>query len=297
MKFIDLHEDIAYSSMYRDVIHGNEQSSIDMLKHFPGSIVFSVVFPHVNMRYGDDSGISIPNVTLAYQQFSYYKTISEKFKINIMTDSMPQSGLNFLISMEGTDTLNTPQDVLLFRSLGLRNMGLTWNYDTKFASSCYSKKDYGLTGYGEQLVEICNANNIIIDLAHAGKQTILDACALSKKPVLDSHTNFSALKPHPRNIDEESVKAIVETDGVMGITGIRDTLKTPDFNGIIDSMNYIGDNYGWRYVSLGTDFLGIPSTPDNFADINAIEKLSAALGSHAEDVLYRNAMRVIEKNL
>ena len=38
MKFIDLHEDIAYSSMYRDVIHGHEQSSIDMLKHFPGSI-------------------------------------------------------------------------------------------------------------------------------------------------------------------------------------------------------------------------------------------------------------------
>jgi membrane dipeptidase len=176
-------------------------------------------------------------------------------------------------------------------------MGLTWNYDTKFASSCYSKKDYGLTGYGQQLLEICNANNIIIDLAHAGRQTILDACVLSKKPVLDSHTNFRALKDHPRNIDEDSIKAIVETDGVMGITGIRDTLKTPDFDGIIASMNYIGDNFGWRYVSLGTDFLGIPSTPDNFGDINAIEKLSDALGSHADDVLYRNAMRVMEKNL
>ena len=43
MKFIDLHEDIAYSSMYGDVIHGKGQSGIDMLKRFPGSIIFSVV--------------------------------------------------------------------------------------------------------------------------------------------------------------------------------------------------------------------------------------------------------------
>jgi membrane dipeptidase len=297
MRFIDLHEDIAYSSMYRDVIHGNEQSSVDMLKKFPGSIIFSVVFPHVSMRSGEEFGKSIPNATLAYQQFSYYRMIAEKFGINILDKAKPGNGLNFLISMEGTDILNTPEDVLLFKSMGLRNMGLTWNYDTKFASSCYSGKDYGLTGYGQQLVEICNSSGIIIDLAHAGKNTILETCEVSERPVLDSHTNFKAIKNHPRNIDEESIKAIIETDGVMGITGIRDSLSTPDFDGIVKSINYLGDNFGWRHVSLGTDFLGIPVAPDNFSDVNAIEKLHDALGNHADDVLYNNAFRVIEKNL
>ncbi len=297
MKFIDLHEDIAYSSMYKDVVHGNDQSSVDMLKKFPGSIIFSAVFPHVNMRSGDEFGKSIPNLTLAYQQFGYYRMIAEKFGINIMDSAKPGNTLNFLISMEGTDILNTPEDVLLFKSLGLRNMGLTWNYDTKFASSCYSRKDYGLTGYGEQLVEICNSSGIIIDLAHAGKKTILETCEVTEKPVLDSHTNFRELKNHPRNIDDESIKAIVETDGVMGITGIRDSLATPDFDGIMKSINYLGDNFGWRYVSLGTDFLGIPVPPDNFSDVNAVENLHDALGSHADDVLYNNAFRVIEKNL
>lgn len=297
MKFIDLHEDIAYSSMYKDVIHGNEQSSVDMLKKFPGSIIFSVVFPHVNMRSGEEFGKSIPNVTLAYQQFNYYRMIAEKFGINIMDSAKAENGLNFLISMEGTDILNTPEDVLLFKAMGLRNMGLTWNYDTKFASSCYSRKDYGLTGYGEQLVEICNSSGIIIDLAHAGKKTILETCEVTEKPVLDSHTNFRELKNHPRNIDEDSIKAIVETDGVMGITGIRDSLITPDFDGIMKSINYLGDNFGWRHVSLGTDFLGIPVPPDNFPDIAGIEKLHDELGSHADDVLYNNAFRVIEKNL
>ena len=127
MKFIDLHEDIAYSSMYRDVIHGNEQSGIDMLKSFPGSIIFSVVFPHVNMQYGNAYGTSIPNITLAYQEFSYYREISEKYGINILRGREGiDKGINFLISMEGTDIINRPEDISLFYSMGLRNLGLTW---------------------------------------------------------------------------------------------------------------------------------------------------------------------------
>ena len=89
----------------------------------------------------------------------------------------------------------------------------------------------------------------------------------------------------------------METDGVIGITGIRDTLQTPDLDGIIASMNYLGDNYGWRHVALGTDFLGISSAPDNFPDINAVEKLRDSLGDHTDDVLYNNAKRIIENNL
>jgi len=298
MKFIDLHEDIAYSSMYRDVVHGLEQSGVDMLKKFPGSIILSVVFPHVSMQYGNKYSKSIPNTTLAYQQFNYYGEICKKYDVNMVKENkFKDEGINFLISMEGTDIINMPEDIAIFYSMGLRNLGLTWNYDTKFASSCYSKKDYGLTGSGEEIVKLCNSFGIIVDLAHAGKNTILDACNTSSKPVLDSHTNFKALKDHSRNIDEDSIKAIVDTDGVMGITGIRDSLHSPDINGILESINYLGDNYGWRHVSLGTDFLGISETPDGFNNINAIEKLKDLLGNHSQDVLFNNAMRVIKANL
>ncbi|WP_337860473.1 dipeptidase [Ferroplasma sp.] len=298
MKFIDLHEDIAYSAMYRDVVHGKEQSSIDMLTKFPGSIVFSVVFPHINMNYGNEYGQSVPNITLAYQQFGYYLALSRMKHINLMESKNSNgTGLNSLISMEGTDIINMPEDVELFYSMGLRNLGLVWNYDTKFAASCYSKKDYGITGYGEEIIKICNELGIIIDLAHASKNTIIEACDTSTKPVLDSHTNFTTLKDNKRNIDDESIKAIIETDGTIGITAIRGTLPTPDIEGILKSITYLGDNFGWRHVSLGTDFLGITETPDRFASVNDIEKLKDSLGQHAEDVLYNNAFRVIKANL
>ena len=83
----------------------------------------------------------------------------------------------------------------------------------------------------------------------------------------------------------------------MGITGIRDTLKSHNLDGIIASMNYLGDNYGCRHVVLGTDFPSISSASDNFLDINAVQKLKDSRENHADDVLYNNAKRIIEKNL
>ena len=59
---------------------------------------------------------------------------------------------------------------------------------------------------------------ILKEMVYAGKKTILDTCNVASKPVLDSHTHFKVLKDHPRNIDEDSIKSIVDTGGVMGIT-------------------------------------------------------------------------------
>ena len=293
MNFVDLHEDIAYSSLYSNVINENKQSNINLLKTFDKSVIFSVIFPHVHI-----TDKTIPELSLLYEQFKFYYGLGRDYNINIIKryDDI-KNNLNFLISMEGTDLLNNPEDIYILKELKLRNLGLTWNYDTKFAASCHSKKDYGLTGYGEELIELCNKNNIIVDLAHASKNTIIDACNISKKPLIDSHTNFKALKNHIRNIDDESIRAITDTDGVIGITLIRDTLKTPDINGIMESINYLGDSYGWRYVAIGTDFLGITQTPDGIENITMLSKLKDLLGIHFNDVLYNNALRVIKDNL
>ena len=295
MDFVDLHEDIAFSSFYSEVIHKTEQSNIDLLKNF-NSIIFSVVFPHISINY--DNVKTVPEFSVMIEQFKFYKYLEKNFNTNIIKkyDDI-NNGLNFLISMEGTDVMNNPDDIYILHDLGLRNLGFTWNYDTKFASSCHSKKDYGLTGYGEELIDLCNKNNIIIDLAHASRNTILEACNLSSKPVIDSHTNFKSIKDNIRNIDDKEIESIIDTNGVIGITAITDTLKTPDIKGIIESIYYLGDNYGWKYVSMGTDFLGINKTPDGFENIKKMESLRNVLGDHANDVLYKNALRVIKENL
>ncbi len=293
MEIIDLHEDLAFSSFYYNVENESEQSSIEKLKNFEKAIVFSVVFPYIKF-YGKTALTPLKDVM--FEQLKLYYKMSSDYGINIIENNISK-GINFLISMEGTDVINEPYDVMILRRLGLRALGLTWNYDTKFASSCYSKNDFGLTGYGEELVSICNKNNIIIDVAHAGKKTILDVSDITEKPIIDSHTNISSLKDHKRNIDDESLKAITDTDGVIGLTAIRDTLRNGNIYDIIDNINYIGDNYGWRYTSIGTDFLGMKNTPDGFNSITDLIKLKDLLGNHFYDVVYKNAYRVRKVNL
>ncbi|MEM0140145.1 MAG: membrane dipeptidase [Ferroplasma sp.] len=298
MEFIDLHEDIAFSAQYKDVIHGRGQSGIDMLKKSGNTLIFSVVFPHLSIENMNGNDMMVPMKDIMLEQFKFYYMLQREYNISIVRSlSDIGNGTNLLISMEGTDIMNNPEDIYILHELGLRNLGLTWNYDTKFAASCHSKNDYGLTGYGSDLIKLCNKNNIIIDLAHASRKTIMDVCEISEKPVIDSHTNFNAIKENIRNLDDSSINAIIKTDGIIGITAIIDTLKTYDLDGIIESIEYLGDNFGWKYVALGTDFMGIKDTPAGFSSINDIIALKERLGNHADEVLHKNAMRVISANL
>ena len=175
---------------------------------------------------------------------------------------------------------------------------LTWNYDTKFASSCHSKKDYGLTGSGEKLVDDCNRLGIAVDLAHSSKKTILDTCSISSRPVLFSHGNVSSLDAHVRNIDDQSIDAICSTGGLIGITAIPQTLgREPSIERMVKHATYVGENFGWEHVAIGSDFLGIESTPKGFENVGKLSQLREMLGPHAEAVLYENALRALRQIL
>ena len=62
-------------------------------------------------------------------------------------------------------------------------------------------------------------------------------------------------------------------------------------------MEYVGDNFGWDYVALGTDFLGIENTPKRFESVSKINELAELLGSNAQKVLWDNPLRVINQVL
>ncbi|MEM0016514.1 MAG: membrane dipeptidase [Saccharolobus sp.] len=307
MKLIDLHEDLAYSNqMGIDVINGDHQSSIKMLKEFD-SLVFASIFPHVDtiderseeltILYGEPTRSTVFSLELFIDQIKFYYYLDRKGYARILRsiEDEKQKGVKLLLSLEGADVLRDYTDIYLLKELHVYNLGLTWNYDNKFASSCMSKKDYGLTSEGEELVRLANELGIIIDLAHAGKRTVLDVAEITKKPVIVSHGNVRKLKDHKRNLDDEEIEAIVKTKGVIGVTAIVSTLKEASINGIIENIRYIGESFGWDYVALGTDFLGISKTPRGFENILKIKDLR--IDGHEEQVLWKNAFRVIKENL
>lgn len=73
----------------------------------------------------------------------------------------------------------------------------TW---AKNGISCFSKKDYSLTGSGRDLIDIANKLGIMVDLAHASPLTIKEVVEVSSEPITVSRTNVLSLKNHKRNV-------------------------------------------------------------------------------------------------
>ncbi|MCL4420188.1 MAG: membrane dipeptidase [Candidatus Thermoplasmatota archaeon] len=308
MRLIDLHEDIAYSSQRVDVVNSSEQSSVELLRSLGDVTVFSVLFPHVNTmnevsdfltkQYGTFSTATFPSRDVLIEQIKFYLYLERKHDVRIVRkySDILSGGITLLLAIEGTDSLTDPMDLYFLKELNVRSIGLTWNYDTKFAASCMSKRDFGLTGNGESVVEICNELGLVVDLAHASRKTVLDTCKISRKPVIVSHANTSKVHNHVRNLDDEELEAVCKTGGTIGLTAINPTLSdSPSIDDIAKNAEYIGSNFGWEHVSIGTDFLGISSTPKGFENVSKVRELSELLGSHADDVLWKNALNVLEK--
>lgn len=310
MRVIDLHEDLAYTSQHTDVRDDSKQSNIKDLTSLGNATVFSVLFPHMgtwneksdelSRRYKSKSPSTAPLFHVLMEQIKLYHYFERSGLGSIVRNSsdLDKDGFKMLLAIEGLDALTDPFDLYMLKDLGMRSMGLCWNYDNKFAASCMSRKDYGITGSGEEAIKICNEIGIVVDGAHASKNTIIQAAEASSKPILVSHTNAKAVHDHIRNLDDETIEAVIKKKGTIGVTAIRATLaEDPTIEDVVKHAKYIGETFGWEYVSLGTDFLGIPDTPKNFENLSKLKDLSDMLGEHAEEVLWKNAYRVLKANL
>jgi len=311
MKIIDLHQDIAYANQTgKDVINEQEkQSSIKMLSKFEDAIIFASIFPHIETlnekshqlaslynRPMRGTAFSFP-LFLDQLKFYYYLERKGIAKIVKKETDLNVKGIKLLISLEGSDILRDFEDLYLIKEMHVLSLGLTWNYDNKFAASCMTKKDFGLTEEGEELVKLANSLGIIIDLAHASKNTLLEAASITKKPIIVSHANVRKLKEHRRNLDDEEIETVIKTQGIIGVTAIVETLSEAKIENIVENIRYIGENFGWQYVAIGTDFLGIESVPKGFENILKIKDVADLIEEHKDEVLWKNAMRVIQKNL
>ncbi|MEM0441178.1 MAG: dipeptidase [Candidatus Caldarchaeum sp.] len=220
---------------------------------------------------------------------------------NLHTDDR----VGFLMAIEGAEPLEDVEDLEIFYKLGVRSLQLTWNFDNKYAASCMSKKDYGLTGDGEDLVHFCNELGVIVDLAHASKNATVEALSVSKLPAIVSHANAKTVCNHVRNLDDEELEALKKNGGVVGVTLIPTTIsKQPSLKGLADHIIYIYEKFSPDIIAIGTDFFGLlhMDEPEGLEDITRFSNLWTELLNRGlnetdiEKIAYRNALRVVKKN-
>jgi len=144
--------------------------------------------------------------------------------------------------------------VLTFFQLGCRMMHLTYNRTNTIGGGCAEERDGGLTGFGRDVVGEMNRVGLIVDVAHSGWQTCLDAAEVSECPIVSSHAGVWELKDHCRCKSDEVMRAIADKGGLIGITNIPAFLGgTGDITAMLDHIDYAVKHFGADHVSIGTD--------------------------------------------
>ena len=144
--------------------------------------------------------------------------------------------------------------IRIFFQLGCRMMHLTYNRRNMIGDGCAEPGNAGLSDFGRAVVAEMNRVGVIVDIAHSGWQTSLEAAKASSKPMVASHSGCAALNRHHRCKPDEVIRAIVDTGGYMGICCIPAFLGgSGDISAMLDHIDYMVGNFGADHVTIGTD--------------------------------------------
>jgi membrane dipeptidase len=160
-------------------------------------------------------------------------------------------GLQSSAQFETLDAVNTCY------GYGQRISQVSYNFRSLVADGAFEPHDGGVSEYGQKVIERMNQVGMAVDLGHASDRSKLDACEMSKAPVILSHGNCRALNPDaPRTSTDEAIRKLAKTGGVMGITGIAFMVKGTEpvtVEDVVNHFDHVRDLAGIEHVGLGSD--------------------------------------------
>ncbi|MCQ2559264.1 MAG: dipeptidase [Clostridia bacterium] len=187
--------------------------------------------------------------------------------------------LGLLLALEGAEPLEGQIELLhLFFRLGIRMLGLTWNYRNQLADGV--KEQGGLSSLGKQFVREMNRMGILLDAAHLAEKGFADLLELTSKPLIVSHANCRRLCDHPRNLADWQIKACAASGGVIGICFYPPFLtgtSQASLEDVLDQIEYLAKVGGVDCVALGSDFDGMNWVPEGLEDVSKMPLLIEGL--------------------
>ncbi len=213
-----------------------------------------------------------------------------------------------VIGVEGGHAMeNSLEKLESLYQLGMRYLTITWNNSTDWAVSAQDTRSrtVGLSEFGKQVIRTLDSLGVIIDVSHVGIKTIEDILAVSKNPIIASHSGARALRDHYRNLYDDQIVAIAKTGGIIGVVFYPPFLGRPSaevsIQTVVSHIDYIVGLVGIDYVGLGSDFDGIETTPIGLEDTTKFPDLTFALlqrgysRGDVEKILGGNFMRVFKQ--
>ena len=224
--------------------------------------------------------------------------------------------IGYILSLEGADSLVTPDNVEIAYNNGLRVIGPAHYGPGRYANGTDATGK--LKTFGKFLLKEMERLNIILDATHLCDDAFRDAMNIFNGPVWASHNNCRALVNHNRQFSDKQLKTLIARDAVIGgaldawmmvpgwIRGQSDP-KTMQCNleKVIDHLDHICQLAGnVLHVGIGTDLDGAfgkeqcPYDLDTIADLQKIPALLAKRGytnTDIEQIMHGNWIRFLRK--
>ncbi len=224
-----------------------------------------------------------------------------------------------LLGLEGGHALQGSEAVLeRLYERGIRYVTLTHTNANGWADSSQDAPRWGgLNDRGRALVRAMNRLGVLVDLAHVSDSTFYDALAVTRAPVVVSHSSARALVDNPRNVDDAMLHAVADNDGVVLVNFFADVvngaldadvmaavrerierehggdyarlwdalraeteargLRRATLDDLLDHIEHVARVAGVDHVGLGSDFDGVTALPEGMEDVTRLPWITYGL--------------------
>ena len=210
--------------------------------------------------------------------------------------------------LEGAHGLGGSLDNLgKLREEGLRYVGLVHFTRNEAATPAFGWRANArerLSDFGRDLVDELAERRILVDLAHINRAGFLEAAERSSNPVIVSHTGVRGAYDSWRNIDDEQLRAVADTGGVVCIIFAPYYLEgraRGTAESIVRHIKHVIDVVGEEHVGLGSDLDGFILPPTDMPDVSYMPWLTQLMldadfsEAQIRKCLGANMLRVFEE--
>ena len=199
---------------------------------------------------------------MAAAEASYYRAcevplIRNRAELAAYVRGWRKGRLAAVMLMEGADPIETPAQLGVWFDRGVRIIGPAWGR-TRYAGGTHAPG--GLTELGVQLLKAMRRKKVILDLSHLADQSVADAFAMWRGPIMCSHSNARAVVPGDRQITDATAAEVARRGGMLGVSFYEHHLRRAGHATLDDVVKHVlhlaRAAGGPEHVGLGTDLDG-----------------------------------------
>ena len=135
------------------------------------------------------------------------------------------------------------ENVEIFFDKGVRYITLVHSSNNDLADSATDAggpEHDGISPFGEKVIAEMNRLGMMIDVSHGSDDVFYDAVALSKAPIIASHSNARSVTNHNRNMSDDMLSLMAKNGGVVQLTMLssylRDEPENPEREAALASL-------------------------------------------------------------